>query len=136
MERVDEVKRDLRRLRKINHWIDASIAMKERHEKRLEYLRSRKPSEDVQREIEGCEKIVASINIGTKIRESNELESKYLGLIERLDDELDRKIILDCYINGKAYWKTGRDIGFTERGIEQRLKSIIEKIARMIDKPP
>jgi len=47
-------------------------------------------------------------------------------------DPLDRTIILDGYINGKPYWKIGRDIGYTERGVQKRIGAIIEKLAKML----
>ena len=59
------------------------------------------------------------------------LESLYMEAISKLEP-LDRTIILDGYINGKAYWKIGRDIGYTEVGIQKRVNKIIEILANLI----
>ena len=47
-------------------------------------------------------------------------------------EPFDKTIILDGYINGKAYWKIGRDIGYTERGVQKRVSIAIELIASYI----
>jgi DNA-directed RNA polymerase specialized sigma24 family protein len=120
----------LRQLRKITHSIEVSIQVKERHEKRLEILR-KSPTLDGIDEIRGIEKVLSTLHIEESIRRATELELAYAEAIQALEP-LDKTIILDGYINGKPYWKIGRDIGYTERGVQKRINVVIEKLAELL----
>ena len=128
---VDIVKRDLRRLRKITHSIEVALQVKERHEKRLEVLRQGKQSPEVIDEIVKVEKVLSTLHIEENIKKATEIELRYVEAINKLEP-LDKVIVLDGYINGKAYRKIGRDIGYTERGIQKRVTIIFEKLAKML----
>lgn len=129
-ERINKIKQDLRLLRKLNHIIDSNIALKRHHEDRLTWLKEREPSSSIVAEIKKTEDILKSIDIQKEIRVSNELESRYLSMINALDP-IDRTIITEAFLNGVAYWKVGRSLGFEERGIQNRVKKAIEKMAKM-----
>ena len=128
---VDIVKRDLRHLRKITHSIEVASQVKERHEKRLEVLRQGKQSPEVIDEIVKVEKVLSTLHIEENIKKATEIELRYVEAINKLEP-LDKVIVLDGYINGKAYRKIGRDIGYTERGIQKRVTIIFEKLAKML----
>lgn len=130
--KVERVKRELRQLRRINHGIDVYLSLRERHEKRLAFLRALEPCEEVTREIERLEGLVASMETARYIAEATRIEEKYMETINALEP-VDRTIILEGYINGVPYWKIGRDIGYSERGIQKRAAAAIEWIARRID---
>ena len=128
----ERIKRDLRRLRKITHGIEVSMRVKETHEKRLAYLNALSPStNEAKAEAEKIRQNLSALRIEDSIKEATALETLYMGAISRLDP-LDRTIILDGYINGKAYWKIGRDIGYTERGVQNRIGAIIERLSKML----
>lgn len=129
---IEEVKRDLRRLRKLSHAIEAELKAKERLGARLTYLRSiDSPGEDVLVDAMRVEDAISSLRVDAHIREAAELEGRYMDAISLLDP-LDRAIIIDGYVNGKPYWKIGRDIGYTEAGIKKRVTVAIERIAAEI----
>lgn len=107
------------------------MQVKERHERRLSYLEREKPSKESIEEAQKIRKDLASLRIDDVIKEATALESLYMEAISKLEP-LDRTIILDGYINGKAYWKIGRDIGYTEVGIQKRVNKIIEILANLI----
>lgn len=125
------VKRDLRNLRKLTHSIEVSLQVKERHEKRLAWLKERQPTKEVKSDIEQIEKVLATLDIEKYISKATAIEAKYMEAINKLES-FDKTIILDGYINGKAYWKIGRDIGYTERGVQKRVSIAIELIASYI----
>lgn len=125
------VKRDLRNLRKLTHSIEVSLQVKERHEKRLAWLKERQPTKEVKSDIEQIEKVLATLDIEKYISKATAIEAKYMEAINKLEP-FDKTIILDGYINGKAYWKIGRDIGYTERGVQKRVSIAIELIASFI----
>lgn len=130
-EKIAKIKKDLRRLRKITHSVEVALQVKERHERRLSYLEQEKPSKENIEEAQKIRKNLASLRIDDIIKEATTLESLYMEAISKLEP-LDRTIILDGYINGKAYWKIGRDIGYTEVGIQKRVNKIIEILANLI----
>ena len=107
------------------------MQVKERHERRLSYLEREKPSKENIEEAQKIRKNLASLRIDDIIKEATTLESLYMETISKLEP-LDRTIILDGYINGKAYRKIGRDIGYTEVGIQKRVNKIIEILANLI----
>lgn len=117
------IKRDLRQLRKVTHSIEAFMTMKDKHEKRLEYLSGQEVDEEKKR----IEELLKRIDIQGYIVRATSLEEKYMAAIDKLDP-LDKKIIVDGYINGRAYFKIGRDIGYTEAGIRKRLDKIFKQI--------
>ena len=130
-EKIAKIKKDLRRLRKITHSVEVALQVKERHEKRLSYLEREKPSNENFEEAQKIRRNLSSLRIDDIIKEATTLESLYMEAISKLEP-LDRTIILDGYINGKAYWKIGREIGYTEVGIQKRVNKIIEILANLI----
>ncbi len=128
---IEQIKKDLRRLSKLSRNIEVMLIMRERHEKRKELLLRGTPDENTKNEIEKIDRILASLHISEQIKEASALEERYMVAINRLEP-LDKIIILDGYINGKAYWKIGRDIGYTEDGIKKRIKKSIEQLAKML----
>lgn len=133
METTEKIKRDLRLLRKITHSIEVSLTVEKRHKERLEILRKQEQTEEVKQNIADIEAVLASLDTAKYIQRATELESRYIEAINKLDP-LDKTIILDGYVNGKAYWKIGRDIGYTEVGVQKRVNKIIEILARILDK--
>ena len=130
-EKIAKIKKDLRRLRKITHSVEVALQVKERHERRLSYLEREKPTKENIEEAQKIRTNLSSLRIDDIIKEATALESLYMEAISKLEP-LDSTIILDGYINGKAYWKIGRDIGYTEIGIQKRVSRIIEILATLV----
>ena len=131
-ERIEEVKAELRALRKLSHSVEAGMRARELHEKRLTYLRRRGDPSDAD-EIRRIERIIASLLIDEHIARLSALEEKYMPLINSLP-ECDRTIILEGYVNGKAYWRIGRDIGYSEVGVKKRVDAAMRKMAESLSK--
>lgn len=127
----EKVKSDLRRLRKITHSITVALECKQNHERRLELLRNGRQTQETIEEIKKLEEVLGSLHIEENIKKATALESLYMEAIDKLEG-FDKIIIIDGYINGKAYWKIGRDIGYTEVGIRKRVEKAIEKLASLL----
>lgn len=130
-EKIEAIKKDLRQLRKVTHSIEALMTMKDKHEKRLEYLSGLPPSEAVEEEKRKITSLLEKVDIQGYIARATALEEKYMAAIDKLDP-LDKKILIDGYINGKAYYKIGWEIGFSTQGIQNRISIIIKKIANLL----
>lgn len=107
------------------------MQVKERHERRLSYLEREKPTKENIEEAKKIRKNLSSLRIDDIIKEATMLESLYMEAISKLEP-LDRTIILDGYINGTSYWKIGRDIGYTERGVQKRVTIAIKILANYV----
>lgn len=90
-----------------------------------------KQSKEVLEEIAKIQQVLSTLHIEESIKRATALELRYAEAISKLDP-LDKTIILDGYINGKAYWKIGRDIGYTEVGVQKRIKKIFERLATIL----
>lgn len=130
-EKIEAIKKDLRQLRKVTHSIEALMTMKDKHEKRLEYLSGLPPSEAVEEEKRKITSLLEKVDIQGYIARATALEERYMAAIDKLDP-LDKKILIDGYINGKAYYKIGWEIGFSTQGVQNRISIIIKKIANLL----
>ena len=126
-----KVKSDLRELRKTTHSIAVAMECKQNHERRLEYLQSKTLSKEIADEIRKVKEVLGSLHIEENIRKATALEAAYMKAIDKLEG-FDKTIIIDGYVNGKPYWKIGRDIGYTEAGIRKRVEKAIEKLASLL----
>lgn len=126
-----QVREELRQLRFLNRSIDTALQVKKNHEERLLALREREQTEEIKSIIGRIEASLKIFDITEEIRKAAELEMRYMKVIERLD-RLDRIILLDGYINGTPYWRVGKKIGYSERGVQRRLANIIRRIANML----
>lgn len=130
-EKIEAIKKDLRQLRKVTHSIEALMTMKDKHEKRLEYLSGLPPSEAVEEEKRKITSLLEKVDIQGYIARATALEERYMAAIDKLDP-LDKKILIDGYINGKAYYKIGWEMGFSTQGVQNRISIIIKKIANLL----
>ena len=130
--KIEQVRRDLRKLRRLEHSIDVYMAVKERYEKRLAHLRAiDEPTEEILKSIKDAQSFIEKSDIAEKMHKTTEISERYIDAINKLD-HLDRTIIFDAFINGKPYWKIGKEIGYTERGVQYRVEEAIKAIAKSI----
>ncbi|MBQ8371547.1 MAG: hypothetical protein IJX38_01220 [Clostridia bacterium] len=127
-KKIAKVKMDLRSIRKLAHNISAATRAKSNYVERLELLRAQEPSNAVRSEEARIHRLIKGLNIEKLIHTSGELEAIYMPIIDTFDP-LDRAIIIDAVVNGKAYWRIGREIGYTERGIQKRMTEMIRRLA-------
>ena len=126
--KAQTVKKELRKLRTLTHSIEATLRARELHERRRAALREREATAEVKSELLRLERIIAAMSIEAESRAASELELKYMTAINSLEP-IDKTIILDGYINGKPYWKIGRDIGYSEDGVKKRARLALVKLA-------
>jgi len=126
--KVQKIKKELRRLRTLTHSIEATLRMKELHERRLEALSKVQSTPEVLSEKTRLKRLISSASIERESSEASALELKYMTAINSLEP-IDKAILLDGYINGKPYWKIGRDIGYSEDGVKKRARLALVKLA-------
>ena len=125
---IDQVKKDLRDIRRLTHTVHVLKDTEQRHRERIEVLKKHDGSVDT---IEKIERFIESLGVEHYITQITELESRYMTAINRLD-RIERTIILDGFICGTPYWKIGVSIGYPVEAVQKKVKYIIAKIASMI----
>ena len=128
-EKLKKIRRELRDLRRLTHSIDTMLTLRDNHERRMAYLST--CGSGAQSEIERIKGLLDSLKIEESIAKANELEARYMSAIGKLDP-LDRTVIIEGYINGKPYWKIGKEMGYSERSIQSRVNAALEKLAKFI----
>ncbi|MBQ3018094.1 MAG: hypothetical protein IJD89_04025 [Clostridia bacterium] len=128
MKEINEVKKDLRELKKLTHASRAIESAVDTHLARIKTLKNLPSSERISTLISKEEELLKSLNTLGKIEDAQLLENKYMEAIMSLDPT-DKTIALNTYINGVPYWKTGIELGFSEEGVRKRITKIIKKIA-------
>lgn len=124
-DKIQQVRSDLRELRHVGRSVEISIDTKERLLRRIRYLEE----QDRKEEIAEVEKLIEKMRIDEQIAKVTELELKYMSAINSLG-VIDRTIIIEGYVHGRAFWKIGQDIGYSVEGIKARAKKSIVKIAK------
>ena len=128
MKGINEVRKDLRELKKHAHAIEKLQRVYQTHEARIKMLKRLGENDKVKALIEKEESYISSIKLCEEIDNARLLEEKYMGAIVKLDP-IDKSIILDACINGTPYWKVGYELGFSEEGVRKRINKILKAIA-------
>lgn len=131
MKEINEVKKDLRELKKYTHAIKQLECAQRTHLARIKLLESIGGGEKTNKLIERERALLAALDVKTVIEGACTLEEKYMAKINELPLP-DRGIIIDCVINGTPYWKIGLEIGYSDEGVRKRVSKIIAKIAQMM----
>ena len=95
---LNQIRQDLRLLKKIQHSIQVLLDVESIHKKRLEVLLSKQQTESVKADITKIQDIISKLDIENYIKRATEIECKYWEAINSLPP-LDKTIILDGYIN-------------------------------------
>ena len=127
------VKDELRQLRVLNHTIRSAEQTRKMYEARLSILQ-RVPEDKQNKELVArLEELLDKLKVEKEIEEAAKIEEKYINALNQLSP-LDRSIIKDACINGKAYWKIGQVIGYSERWVQDRVRKIIEQIVELLSR--
>ncbi len=130
VKKIQEIRRELRDLRRLTHSIDTMLTLRDNHERRIKYL-TEKATPEAQGEAERIKGLLDGLKIEESIAKANELEARYMSAIGKLEP-LERTVIIEGYINGKPYWKIGKEMGYSERSIQARVNAALEKLARTL----
>ncbi len=131
MKGINEVKKDLRELKKYTHAIKQLEVAEKTHLARIKLLEGLPRSERTEALIEKERALISSLNCQSVIENACTLEEKYISAINALP-LIDRGIIVDAFINGTPYWKIGLEVGYSEEGVRKMVSRIIKKIAQSV----
>lgn len=124
------VKDELRTLRKLNHNVNAVICAKEGYDRRIKYIQQSRGTEEAkQATLEKLQKLKSALGADELISEVARIEAAYMPAIKQLNP-LEQTIILDSIFNGLSYFEIAAKIGYSRRGVEEKMKRIYEKIEK------
>ena len=125
---IKTVKMDLRRIKYGRKNVIALQSELEKRKSHLEYLKSCRPTKDNRERIAALERTieVRVSEINRKQEDIDRLQNSYLVAIDSLS-ELDRVIIMQGYIEGVSYKTLGAKLGYSERGIQERIVRILDE---------
>lgn len=131
MKGIDEVKKDLRELRKYTHAIKQIEMAQRTHLARIKLLEGLE-SEKARALIENERRLLSLTDPTSEIERACAIEEKYMSAINALP-LVDKGIIVDAFINGTPYWKIGLAVGYSEEGVRKMVSKIISKIAQTVN---
>lgn len=134
-EKIEVIRRELRTLRHLSRAIDAQMEAERRHSSRLAWLRTQPPTAAVRREIARLEALMSTCTLPHDIAAATAMEERYRAAMATLDP-LDRLILTDSCINGRAQWKVGQTVGYSAEGVQKRLRKIVCRMAEVMPDEP
>ena len=124
---IKEIKSDLRQLKKTIHIIEALKRSQARYTERIDTLSKFVQTPKIKEQIEATKKVMSLLKIEEYIKEANELESKYIPIINNLEP-IEKTIIMESFFDGKPYWKIGLDLGYEEETVRKKIDRILRKM--------
>ena len=128
MKGLNEVKKDLRELKKYTHAIKQLEATERTHRARIKLLESMERNTRICALIEREQALLSALQPDSIIEKVCELEEKYMSAINTLP-LVDKGIIVDAFINGTPYWKIGLQVGYSEEGVRKHINALIRELA-------
>lgn len=130
---INQIKKELRFIKQQQKAINTYLDSEAQYQKRLDWLKSQKQSQNIQKDITRTQEILNTLKTEFNIKRLQELEKFYVGIINEMEDETDRMAIMKFYLQGKTMFKTAEEMYFSLDGIKGRLDKAIRKIKAIID---
>lgn len=130
---INQIKNELRFIKKNQKAINTYIDSEAQYKKRLDWLKSQKQSQNIQKDIARTSEILDTLKTEVNIKRLQRLEKYYIEIINELEDETDRMAILKFYTQNKTMIRTAEEMCYSIDGIKSRLDKAIRKIKYIID---
>lgn len=127
MKSIDQVKTELKQMRRQNILLQSMYDTESRLRKRLEYL-----SDSEKEERDKIEYILRNLDIAGQIRKCNAIEKEYAKAISKLSLE-DSTIIYARYQQGMTNVQIARNFYYSVDGMQKRINRLVHKIWRIVN---
>lgn len=127
MKSIDQVKTELKQMRRQNILLQSMYDTEARLRKRLEYL-----SDSEQEERDKIEYILRNLDIAGQIKKCNAIEKEYAKAISKLSLE-DSTIIYARYQQGMTNVQIARNFYYSVDGMQKRINRLVHKIWRIVN---
>ena len=127
MKSIEQVKTELKQMRRQNILLQSMYDTEARLRKRLEYL-----SDSEKEERDKIEYILRNLDIAGQIRKCNAIEKEYAKAISKLSLE-DSTIIYARYQQGMTNVQIARNFYYSVDGMQKRINRLVHKIWRIVN---
>lgn len=124
---IDQVKTELKQMRRQNILLQSMYETEARLRKRLEYL-----SDSEKDERDKIEYILRNLDIAGQIKKCNAIEKEYAEAISKLSLE-DSTIIYARYQQGMTNVQIARNFYYSVDGMQKRINRLVHKIWRIVN---
>lgn len=114
--------------------INTYIALEEQYNKRLDWLKSQKQSQSIQKDITRTKQILDALKPELNIKRLQDMEEFYIKNINKLEDEYDRLVLLKVYLNGLTFWRASEELNYSVDGLKDRAAKALIKLKIAIEK--
>lgn len=114
--------------------INTYIALEEQYNKRLDWLKSQKQSQSIQKDITRTKQILDALKPELNIKRLQDMEEFYIKNINKLEDEYDRLVLLKVYLNGLTFWRASEELNYSVDGLKDRAAKALIKLKITIEK--
>lgn len=127
MKSIEQVKTELKQMRRQNILLQSMYDTEARLRKRLEYL-----SDSEKEERDKIEYILRNLDIAGQIRKCNAIEKEYAKAISKLSLE-ESTIIYARYQQGMTNVQIARNFYYSVDGMQKRINRLVHKIWRIVN---
>lgn len=127
MKSIEQVKTELKQMRRQNILLQSMYDTEARLRKRLEYL-----TDSEKDERDKIEYILRNLDIAGQIRKCNAIEKEYAEAISKLSLE-DSTIIYARYQQGMTNVQIARNFYYSVDGMQKRINRLVHKIWRIVN---
>ena len=127
MKSIEQVKTELKQMRRQNILLQSMYDTESRLRKRLEYL-----SDSEKEERDKIEYILRNLDIAGQIKKCNAIEKEYAKAISKLSLE-DSTIIYARYQQGMTNVQIARNFYYSVDGMQKRINRLVHKIWRIVN---
>ena len=127
MKSIDQVKTELKQMRRQNILLQSMYDTEARLRKRLKYL-----TDSEKDERDKIEYILRNLDIAGQIKKCNAIEKEYAKAISKLSLE-DSTIIYARYQQGMTNVQIARNFYYSVDGMQKRINRLVHKIWRIVN---
>ena len=131
---INQIKKELRFIKSKQKAINTYIALEEQYNKRLDWLKSQKQSQSIQKDITRTKQILDTLKPELNIKRLQDMEEFYIKNINKLEDEYDRLVLLKVYLNGLTFWRASEELNYSVDGLKDRAAKALIKLKIAIEK--
>lgn len=131
---INQIKKELRFIKSKQKAINTYIALEEQYNKRLDWLKSQKQSQSIQKDITRTKQILDALKPELNIKRLQDMEEFYIKNINKLEDEYDRLVLLKVYLNGLTFWRASEELNYSVDGLKDRAAKALIKLKITIEK--
>ena len=131
---INQIKKELAFIKDNQKAINTYTELEAQYNKRLDWLKSQKQSQSIQKDITRTKQILDALKPELNIKRLQDMEEFYIKNINKLEDEYDRLVLLKVYLNGLTFWRASEELNYSVDGLKDRAAKALIKLKIAIEK--